>query len=167
MANGQLLAVDAATYREAGGHAAVRAAVLDDLALLRAVLGAGGHGIVADGTALATCRMYDGWGALAQGYEKSLWAAFGSPAGALAAQSLLALLYLVPPLGALTGSRTGAVGYAAAVMGRAAVARRVGGTVWPDSLAHPVSIAALAALTARSLAGRRRGTLVWKGRRLS
>jgi hypothetical protein len=36
-ANGQLLAVRRAAYRRAGGHAAVRTEVLDDLALLRAV----------------------------------------------------------------------------------------------------------------------------------
>ena len=67
-ANGQLLAVDAATYRAAGGHSAVRDRVLDDVALLRAVKAAGGRGGVADGTAIARCRMYasdaeavDGW----------------------------------------------------------------------------------------------------------
>jgi hypothetical protein len=80
-ANGQLLAVDAATYRRAGGHAAVRDEVLDDLALLRAVKRVGGAGGVTDGTHLATCRMYDGWDDLYAGYTKSLWSAFGSGPG--------------------------------------------------------------------------------------
>ncbi len=68
--------------RRAGGHAAVRDEVLEDVALLRAVKRSGGTGGVADGTALADCRMYDGWAELRDGYAKSLWAAFGSPAGA-------------------------------------------------------------------------------------
>jgi len=58
------------------------------------------------------------------------------------------------------------VGYAAAVAGRALVAHRVGGRVWPDSLAHPVSIGMLTWLTARSWMLRRRGVLSWKGRPL-
>jgi hypothetical protein len=165
-ANGQLLAVDAAAYRRAGGHAAVRGAVLDDLALLRAVKRSGGRGVVADGTGLAECRMYDGWDELRAGYTKSLWAAFGSPAGAAAALTALGVLYVVPAAAALRGSRVGAAGYLAGVAGRALVARRVGGRVWPDSLAHPASVVLLGALTASSLRRRRSGTLTWKGRPL-
>ncbi|HEY5031089.1 MAG TPA: glycosyltransferase family A protein, partial [Actinomycetes bacterium] len=154
-ANGQLLAIRAEAYRAAGGHAAVGAAVLDDIELLRAVKRSGGRGVVIDGTHLATCRMYDGWGELEAGYTKSLWAAFGSPAGAVAVTAVLATTYVLPAAAALLGSRTGAVGYLAGVAGRAMVARRVGGRVWPDSLAHPVSVALLCYLTGRSLAARR------------
>jgi len=163
-ANGQLLAVDAAAYHRTGGHEAVRDQVLDDVALLRAMKRTGGRGSVVDGTHLATCRMYEGWADLRQGYAKSLWSAFGSPAGAAAAVAVLSLAYLLPPLAALRGSRAGAVGFAAGVAGRAMVARRVGGRVWPDSLAHPLSIGLLGYLTAVSWRGRHRGQLTWKGR---
>jgi Glycosyltransferase like family 2 len=166
VANGQLLAVDTGAYRRAGGHGAARSAVLDDVELLRSIKRSGGRGTVADGTAIASCRMYDGWACLEAGYTKSLWSAFGSPGGAGVVLAGLTLAYVVPFVAALRGSRTGAVGYAAAVVGRAAVARRVGGRVWPDSLAHPVSIGALVLLTGRSLAARRAGTLTWKGRPL-
>ena len=163
-ANGQLLAVDAAAYRRSGGHAAVRDQVLDDVALLRAVKATGGHGTVVDGTNLATCRMYDSWPALRDGYTKSLWSAFGSPGGAAGAIGLLALAYLVPPLAALRGSRAGAAGYLAAVAGRVLVARRTGGRAVPDALAHPGSIGLLGWLTVSSWRRRRRGDLTWKGR---
>jgi hypothetical protein len=66
----------------------------------------------------------------------------------------------------LRGSRIGAAGYLAAVAGRVITGRRTGARVWPDAAAHPLSIVALAALTARSLLGRRRGTLEWRGRSL-
>ncbi|HST65440.1 MAG TPA: glycosyltransferase [Mycobacteriales bacterium] len=165
-ANGQLLAVRRAAYERAGGHAAVRAEVVEDVALLRAVKRAGGRGGVADGTELADCRMYDGWPALRDGYTKSLWSAFGSPAGAVGVTGLLALAYLVPPLAALAGSRIGLAGYAAGVTGRVVTARRTGGRTWPDALAHPVSVALFAGLTARSLRHQRAGTLTWKGRQL-
>jgi len=165
-ANGQLLAVRRAAYERAGGHAAVRADVVEDVALLRAVKRAGGRGGVADGTTLAECRMYASWPELRDGYTKSLWAAFGSPARAAGVAGLLALGYVVPPLGALLGSKTGLAGYAAGVMGRVLTARRTGGRAWPDALAHPVSVAAFGWLTARSLHAHRAGTLTWKGRRL-
>jgi Glycosyl transferase family 2 len=166
-ANGQLLAVDRAAYRRAGGHGAVRAQVLDDLALVRAIKATGGRGGVVDGTDLADCRMYDGWPDLREGYSKSLWAAFGSPAGAAAAIGVLAAVYVWPAAAALAGSPVGAVGYAAGVLGRVLTARRTGGRAWPDTLAHPASVFTLGWLTARSVRGHRRGTLRWKGRPVS
>lgn len=166
VANGQLLAVDAPAYRRSGGHGAtsVRGSVLDDVELLRAVLRAGGHGTVADGTQIATCRMYQDWGQLRDGYDKSLWSAFGSPAGALAVATGACAVWVVPAVAALAGSPVGMVGWASAVAGRAAVARRVGGRVWPDSLAHPVSVAVAAGLVLDSLRRHRAGSLRWKGR---
>jgi len=165
-ANGQLLVVRRAAYRRAGGHAAVRDAVIDDVALLRAVKRAGGRGGVADGTDLAECRMYDGWAELRDGYCKSLWSAFGSPAGAAATVGVLGALYVLPAVAALRGSRLGLAGYAAGVAGRVISARATGGRIWPDAFAHPASVTALGWLTARSWWLRQRGELTWKGRRV-
>jgi hypothetical protein len=166
-ANGQFLVVRTSAYGRAGGHRAVRGAVLEDIALLRAVKAAGGRGVVVDGSTLAACRMYSGWAEVREGYAKSLWSAVGGRPGAAAgAAAALSAVWLVPPLAALAGSRAGLVGYAAGVAGRAVVAARTGGRVWPDSLAHPVSVALLDVLVARSLAGHRRGALHWRGRTL-
>jgi hypothetical protein len=163
-ANGQLLVVDAGAYRAAGGHAAVRGEALEDVALLRAVKRSGGRGGVVDGTDLATCRMYDGWPALREGYAKSLWSAFGSPAGAAGVLGALGIAYVLPPLAALRGSRAGLTGYAAAVAGRVVTARRTGGRAWPDALAHPASVVAFGVLLADSLRRRRSGELTVRGR---
>jgi hypothetical protein len=163
-ANGQFLLVDAAALAAAGGP--VTGAVLDDLALARAVRRTGGRVGVADGSALASCRMYDGWSELSAGYRKSLWAAFGPPPVAAAVLALLGLAYVVPAAAAVRGSRVGLVGYAAAVASRVLAARRVGTPAWPDALAHPLSVGALVGLWVRSVAGHRRGTLRWKGRAL-
>lgn len=165
-ATGQFLVVDADAYRRCGGHGAVRAEVLDDIAILQALKRAGGHGVVVDGTHLATCRMYTSWREVRDGYGKSLWTAFGSPAGGAAVAGLLGLTYVVPAVAALRGSRVGTVGYAAAVAGRYAVAERTGGRSLPDSLAHPASVSAFGWLLARSWWGHRRGRLAWKGRTL-
>jgi hypothetical protein len=161
---GQFLVLTRSGYDRAGGHAAVRGEVLEDLALLRAVKRAGGRGVPIDGSRLAACRMYDGWPALRDGYAKSLWAAVGSPAASVTAAGLLTAVWVLPPAAALRGSRAGLLGYLAGVAGRAVVAARTGGRIWPDVLAHPVSVVVLDVLMARSVRGHRRGTLGWRGR---
>jgi hypothetical protein len=157
IANGQLLAVDAIRYAQAGGHSSpsVRGAVLEDLALARALRAVGAHGGMADGTDLADCRMYESWAELRDGYTKSLWAAAGGRlAGSIAQLGFLGWLYLRPD----------PICYAAGVASRLVAARRTGARAFPDALAHPLSIAALAALTASSWRGRLTGQLRWKGR---
>jgi Glycosyltransferase like family 2 len=171
-AAGQLFAVRRDAYRRAGGHAAVRGQVLDDIALARAVKRSGGRIALADGSAIATCAMYRSWAELVAGYTKSLWAAFGSPAGAVATVFGLAVLYSVPPALAVAGAMTGRpglvaaglAGYALGVLGRVVAGRASAARVWPDALAHPVSIVLFGWLVVRSLRRRQRGDLTWKGR---
>ncbi len=169
-ANGQFLVMDAAALDRAGGFAAVRGEVLDDVALVRAFKRTGGRGVVVDGTHLATCRMYTDWSELKDGYTKNLWAGTGSVGGAIGLGSMLVLAYLVPPAAVvgLLGRRArkaGFAGYAAGVIGRVVSARRTGGRV-ADSAMHPLSIAALLCLLARSWRAKRAGTIEWKGRNL-
>ncbi|MGV9672951.1 MULTISPECIES: glycosyltransferase [unclassified Gordonia (in: high G+C Gram-positive bacteria)] len=166
-ANGQFLIVDATTYRRAGGHGAVRDEVLEDIALLRAVKAVGGRGVVGDGSRVASCRMYVGCREIRDGYRKSLWSAFGSPAGAAAVSALLMLTHVVPAVAALTGSRVGLFGYLAGVASRVVSARRTGGRALPDSLAHPISVVAFTGMTVDSVIAHRRGLLRWKGREIN
>jgi hypothetical protein len=164
-ATGQFFVVDRGAYDRAGGHHAVADDVLDDVALLRAVRATGGRGVPVDGSRHATCRMYDDWHELYDGYTKSLWRAFGGGAGSAATLAALGVLYVVPPVAAVAcRSRVGAVGYVAGVLGRVLVARATGQPVLPDVLAHPASIAALGWLTAASWRRKRVGSLRWKGR---
>ncbi len=165
-AGGQLLVADRAGYRHAGGHAAVRGAVLEDVELARAVKRAGGRIALADASAQATCRMYDSWDDLVAGYTKSLWASPGAGFGAV----LLLLGYVVPPVYAVGAAAAGALGPAAGglcayllgVAGRVVAARATGGRSWPDALAQPVSAALFGWLVVRSW--RRRRTITWRGR---
>lgn len=150
-ANGQLMAVRRAAYERAGGHAAVRDQVVDDVALLRAVKRAGGRGGVVDGTALATTRMYSSWGELVEGYTKSLHTV---PAAVPAA---LLALYVVPWFSRRPAAR---IACAAGVLGRVVTARRTASPV-ADSVAHPVSVMLLCCLWVRSRLVRQR---TWKGR---
>jgi hypothetical protein len=63
----------------------------------------------------------------------------------------------------------GALGYAAAVVGRVAAARWCGRPGWSavaDATGHPLSVLVLLGLLVSSWVGRLRGTLEWKGRGL-
>jgi hypothetical protein len=170
-ANGQFMVIDAAVLDSIGGFGAVRGEVLDDVALGRAFKRAGYRVGVVDGTDLATCRMYDSWSALTEGYTKNLWSATASPVGALTIGGLLALVYLIPPAAGLVGialkrprlAVLGLVGYAFGVSGRLISARTTGAKPI-DSLSHPLSVGALITLIARSWSLKRRGLLRWKGR---
>ncbi|GAA2667537.1 glycosyltransferase [Actinoplanes palleronii] len=168
-AGGQWLVLDRAGYRKAGGHAAVRDEILEDIALARAVKRSGGRIALADGSRLATCRMYDSWAELADGYAKSMWASFGSAPGAAAVVVLLLLLYVVPLLTAAAVPAFAPIAVAAyllGVTGRAISARATGGRVLPDALAHPVSVVLFGHLIARSFRMRRLRRLTWRGRAL-
>ena len=173
-AGGQWLVVDRAGYERAGGHAAVRADVLEDIGLARVVKRSGGRIALADGSRLATCRMYASWSELTDGYTKSLWASFGSPAGAAAVVLLLIVLYAVPPVAApaflAAGAREAAgwclAAYLSGVAGRIVPAALTGGRPWPDALAHPASVVVFAWLVWRSYRLRRSGRLMWRGRPL-
>lgn len=160
--NGQFLAVRRDVYQAAGGHAAVRGEVLEDIALARAVKAAGFRSAMADGTHIATCRMYADDEELVAGYTKSLHDAFGP--GTI---GLLLFMYVAPVLGLVhrTTRAPALAAYAAAVTGRLLVASRTG---QPRAAAfvHPLSIATLAALYVRSVRARRQGRLTWRGRPL-
>jgi Glycosyltransferase like family 2 len=172
-AGGQFLVLTRAAYERAGGHAAVRGQVLEDLALARAVKRTGGRIALADGSRLARCRMYSTWAQLSAGYRKSLWAAGGSPVASLALVAFLCLLYVVPPLVALAGLGlarwwwllAGGSGYGVAVVGRM-VSARANGARFGDTLAHPAGVMLLTWLTLASVRGHRRKALTWKGRAL-
>ena len=168
-ANGQLLVLDAATYRAVGGHAAVRDDVLEDIGLMRALKRAGSCTATLDGSRIAECRMYDGAGAVVDGYAKSLWSAFGGPIGSVAVGLVLTTCFVAPAVAAVVSRdpRTraiGAAGYAAGVASRALVARRTGERMLPDVFAQPASIAAFVALSMVSWTRHLRGANTWKGR---
>jgi cellulose synthase/poly-beta-1,6-N-acetylglucosamine synthase-like glycosyltransferase len=168
-AGGQFFAVRRAAYERAGGHAAVRDRVLEDIELARAIKRTGGRIALADGSTLARCRMYTSWRELVEGYSKSMWASFGPPGAAATVVVLLAMLYVVPFVAIFCGwwlgastALLGAAGYALGVVGRVISARVTGGRAFPDAFAHPLSILLFGWLVARSF--RRRRLVSWKGR---
>ncbi|SDT63909.1 glycosyltransferase [Actinoplanes derwentensis] len=158
-AGGQWLVLDRLGYQRAGGHAAVRDDILEDIGLARAVKRSGGRIALADGSRLAACRMYDSWRDLSDGYAKSLWASFGSAFGAASVVGLLLALYVAP----LLFPAIALPAYLLGVTGRLISAAATGGRLL-DAVTHPLSVLLFAWLVARSFHRRHRNLLTWKGR---
>ena len=168
---GQFLVVDSRAYRISGGHRAAADMILEDVGVLRAVKRAGFRGAPADGSKISSCRMYDNWQEIYDGYTKSVWSIFTPTATAYGLVAVMALTYVAPPIFALVGPGRqariwGRVGYSAGVLSRYLVARQTGERAWPDALAQPVSVAVAASLLLASLRRHRAGTLTWRGRPL-
>lgn len=164
-ANGQFLIVEKYAYFTAGGHKAIHEEVLDDIHLARQMKRAGFHGNVIDGSAIATCRMYQSWRELRDGYSKSLWSAFGSIPGALLVIIFLFSLYIFPAFIALQGLSWGISLLLFAYISRLMAAVRSQSSL--SSVAfHPLAIALLCYLIVRSWWLKRKNRLSWKSRAL-
>ncbi|KXX59294.1 glycosyltransferase [Rhodococcus sp. LB1] len=176
VACGQFMVFDSAAYRRGGGHRAVADSVTEDLDIAR-LLRTRGHAttLVVAGRS-ASCRMYEDADALRRGYDRWLWTAFGSRLGAVAVLGAASVAYLAPPIAFAAGRGRvrgwGAVGYLAATASRlcARALERGGRLTAADvagAVAHPLSVAAVTALTVSSHRNHRRGRTRWKGRTLS
>lgn len=77
LGNGQFAAFRREAYQRAGGHAAIRDRVIEDVALAKAVKRAGGRYRLRLGPNLTATRMYEGLGQIWRGFGKN--AAFVDP----------------------------------------------------------------------------------------
>lgn len=159
IANGQFLIIKRSAYEKIGGHSSIANEVLDDLEIARKLIESGVKGGVADGSSVASCRMYSNSKELVSGYTKSLWKAFGGMSGTFFAIFLLAMTGIFPYLG-----------FGAPVL--FIFLSRVLAAVKTKSnpgfaLLHPIAIAVLIYLILLSSLRKSRGTLQWRGRAIA
>ena len=156
IANGQFFIVKRSAYNTSGGHAVIPDEVLDDLELARLLISKGFKGGVADGSAVASCRMYKSNSQLIDGYTKSLWKAFGGQFGTLLAIFLLYFTGISPYLG---------IGAPATFIFLSRVLAAIKTRSNPAyAFLHPISILILLYLIVLSSIRKSRGTLQWRGR---
>jgi len=163
VANGQFFAVRESSLATVAGYSASQTAVIDDIELARALLRNGFKGCVADGSHIATCRMYNSWAEVKAGYGKSLWAAFGSRFGSFIAITFLFVTGILPLLGAIAGFTSGFYALEFVIISRI-IAARVSGGRFLDAFLHPISTLFLIYLIIYSWSAR--GKVQWKGRTL-
>jgi len=165
LGNGQWIAFRRETYREIGGHRAVKAVVVEDMALARRVKLRGRPLLAALALPLLTVRMYRSPSEVTAGFAKNLYALLGSgPAGLAFALAIFYLAAVHPwvtvwrpggtflPLIFLTGVR---------LLGMAFF--RHG---WRTAASHPLGATLVVLIAGLSLRGHRRGNLTWRGRTL-
>ena len=176
IANGQFILMSRASYEAVGTHEAVRGEVAEDLALAQAVVRRGARLHFAFAERLMETRMYQGLGALIEGWSKNVYLGGRrsfpeEPVLRALVPVMLALAFcfwLAPPVALLFGLLAGAPAHAAIV------ATGLGALFWcliclgmqiPAiyGLGYPLGAAVALYIAARStLRGRRR--VEWRGR---
>lgn len=176
IANGQFILMPRASYEAVGTHEAVRGDVAEDLALAQAVVGRGGRLHFAFAERLMETRMYQGLGALIEGWSKNVYLGGRrsfpeEPVLRALVPVMLALAFcfwLAPPSALVFGVLAGAPAPSAIV------ATGLGALFWclicfgmqiPAiyGLGYPLGAAVALYIAARStLRGRRR--IEWRGR---
>jgi 4,4'-diaponeurosporenoate glycosyltransferase len=166
---GPCMVVDREVYHRAGGHAAVRGDVLDDVALARAVIATGGPVTLFGGEGVIRFRMYPrGLGQLVEGWTKNF---AGGAAGTRPLTLLLVVAWMAGAIAAavapLTTSRAGVVLYAAYAAQLAVLFRRVGRFGVATAVLFPIPLAFFLAVFLRSIVLTFvRREVAWRGRRV-
>ena len=171
-ANGQLLLIRRSALESVGGWNRVRAALVDDMALCRAVKADGGRVVFADGDQMADCRMYSDGASLRRGFTKNFYEGIGGRPSALIIVVGLHLSFFVAPyvalplalaFGASGLAAAAAVGMIANVVLRVIMAVRYHHS--PASvLLHPVAVLLMMGILIESFRCSRRGDIRWRGR---
>jgi chlorobactene glucosyltransferase len=173
---GQFMLVRRSAYERVGGHAAISAAICEDVALAR-LLKRGGRVLLGDGKLLLTTRMYTGWRSLWPGLAKNLVEMLGGPRATLTAALIAVALawaaWLLPLADAGGCARQvpgSCVALVPALLGSgAALGLHIGGAfyfripLWYAFL-FPLGYTAGAAMAIDSIRRRWRRRVVWKGR---
>lgn len=159
---GQLILVERRAYEAIGGHAAIKGVLHDGIALARRFRENEHDTEIVDGTPLATCRMYEGFGTAWGGFIKNAREGMATPIGLPIWTVLLAGAHLWP--WALLPDGEAVVTVALMFALRAAVTWRAGEPWWTVPL-HPLTVLVALAIQwtalVRSMLGYPAG---WKGR---
>lgn len=171
---GQVLLFRREAYQAAGGHAAVRGEIAEDLALARAVAARGIRWNLVDGGEHSLCRMYRSAAAVREGLGKNLVAAFGGRLWLYIFVWLwLAVSFIAPPV-ALAGAVLAGLPFSVPL---AAGAIFLAFGIWVVvvvrlhlpvilALGYPVVMTVAFLLACESLRQRLTRRATWKGRRL-
>ncbi len=169
---GQLMMVEAAAYKRAGGHYAFRNRMHDGLHLPRALRRTGGRTDILDATPLASVRMYDTWPDIREGFRKNATEGMANPVALPIWTVLLFGGHILPPglmLAALAAGQGGPALIAgcttlAVFVARSALAWKTRQS-WISVALHPVGVAITLWIQWTALLRARIGhRAVWRGR---
>lgn len=175
-ANGQCLLFRRAPYETIGGHTTVKGQITEDIALARRLKQKGLRLVMADGNHLITCRMYDSWVAVRNGFAKNILAGHGNYVGVLLLSTLFHWSLFILPWLALPVALTLEWGFkwvswlliliilgiAVRIVSAAVTRQRIF-----DALLMPVSVLLMTLIAAQAVRWHFTGGPRWKERLLS
>jgi chlorobactene glucosyltransferase len=169
-ANGQVILFERSGYERVGGHAGLRAHLVEDVALGRAVASRMGEGlwwVNCDGAGLVQCRMYRDLEEVWEGFTKNVRAAFEGGLAQFCAAGVAQALVFVLPFCWLLGPASH-VEWARCEVGLVLLLRvlatlGLGGSWWSVVL-HPVAYGLALAIGLNSWRRSAGAGVRWKGR---
>ena len=166
-ANGQYILITREAYDAVGGHSAVAADLLEDVALAHAVKRSGRKIFFRYGGDAVRTRMYRNFAQLREGWTKNLALLFPSP-GFLAAWRLLEFVVFVASLALVVmnlADRDFALAPLYLIPPAVTIARiRRAHFSWPSTLLAFIGLPLFAYLLLRSKRAHASGSVAWKGR---
>jgi chlorobactene glucosyltransferase len=169
-ANGQVLAVRRSTLETIGGFEAVRADVVDDMALCRRAKTLGETVVFADGYDIAHCRMYGSAREVWEGFSKNLYEGIGGTPLALIGVTCIYFVAFVAPYIALAASLAAPALFGPALLAvaanlllRALLTLRYSHAI-EGVLLHPFAVLALLGIAFNSFLWTRGNRIKWSGR---
>ncbi|NTV47241.1 MAG: glycosyltransferase [Chlorobiales bacterium] len=175
-ANGQFMLFTRSIYERIGGHEAVKAALVEDVWLCKAVKAAGGKPMVFSGVDTVRCRMYRDLREVLHGFSKNLFAGLGYSLFAVLMVCAVSFMAYILPLGflgyALFHSNFSielfwlpALHLAMAILMRILIATRFKLSL-PESFLHGLSMVMFIGIAFNSVRWIKSGKgALWKGRR--
>lgn len=175
-ANGQFMLFARSMYERIGGHEAVKAALVEDVWLCKAVKAAGGKPMVFSGVDTVSCRMYRDLREILHGFSKNLFAGLGYSLFAVLMVCAVSFMAYILPLGFLgyaffNGNFSidlfwlPALHLAMAILMRILIAARFKLSL-PESFLHGLSMVMFIGIAFNSVRWIKSGKgALWKGRR--
>lgn len=172
LAAGGFILVRRSAYDRAGGHAAVRREIVEDIALARCLKAAGARPVLRYAPALAWTPMYGSFGDIWRGLRKNAYAGMNYQLHKFVVGGSAAMVLAWAPIAALTA---GVIGTSAPLIVVGLWGWLAQGlATWPTirylgiapvyALAHPAGLSAYVAIATSSVWHHHRGRIHWKGR---
>ncbi len=169
-ANGQWMAFTRTAYQKAGGHAAVRNKIVEDVEMSRRIKRAGERLLVMPGNNLVFCRMYNDWRGVWEGFSKNLFGLTGNTYSTFFIFMLVLFLACVFPYFALLyvgGDPLLLVALIANFLLRLVLALRFKLPLISGILLHPIGVIFTQLIAINSMIKSRTGNLTWRNRTIA
>jgi len=162
-ANGQCMVFDAASYRQNKWHEHVKANVVEDIEIMRAVKVWGGDGEVLLDRGFISSRMYSGFSEALEGFSKNVLVGFGN---SIFVMSVYLFMLVVAPVLLIffVDIRLSLFALSLILLSRIMIALLSGQSLWRNIVLHPLQMLSFVLLAIVAAQKKLTHSNTWKGR---